>query len=80
MHKQRYQWKTLLNKFLIPKNQEMVNFTHTQKTDVLWLKAFYELYAAWKSILGNMQVLVTHGLLNSILTLKKTIALIFTVS
>lgn len=41
MHKQRYRWKTLLNKFLIPKNHEMANFTHTKKTDVLWLKVSY---------------------------------------
>lgn len=48
-----------------------MNFTRIKKTDVLWLKASYELYADWKSILGNMQVLIQQGSLNSILTLKK---------
>lgn len=71
MHKQHYQRKTLLIKFLIPKSQEMRTFTHIKKTDVLWLKVSHELYAAWKSILGNIQVLIPHGSLNSILTLKK---------
>lgn len=71
MLKQGYQWKISLHKLLIPKNQEIVNFRHTKKTDVLQKKVSYELYAAWKSILGNMQVLIPHGLLDSILTPKK---------